>query len=198
MTKFVMNSGGLKTHEEKAKAYFAELLEGLGETPELLWCFFATLPDDCDVRFEKYIKLFEPYMPKGVHPVHKNAKVSTFEEQVKQADVIYMHGGSIAPLYEVLEKFDVLKLFEGKSVGTNSASSMVLAKHTWSCDERELVDGLGVFQIKFMAHYNADYGVDDERGPVDWGAAYKELKNHGDTALPMFALEEGEFMVMKK
>lgn len=63
MTKYILNSGGLKSKHESAKAYFAELLEGLGKNLKLLWCFFATLPDDCDVRFKKYTELFTPYMP---------------------------------------------------------------------------------------------------------------------------------------
>lgn len=197
MTKYVMNSGGLKSQPEAAKAYFAELLKDLGKNPKLLWCFFATLPDDCDVRFNKYVELFQPYMPDGVDPLNENAEVDTFEEQVVRADAIYMHGGSIAPLYDILGKYDISKLFAGKSVGTNSASSMVLAQHAWSCDEREPADGLGLFPVKFLAHFKSNYGSDDERGPIDWEAAYKELEEYADSSLPMYALEEGKFIVFE-
>lgn len=193
-----MQSGGLKTEAEAAQAYFAELLDGLGDKPKLLWCFFATLPDDCTERFEKYTKLFKNYMPEGVDPINTNATVDDFEKQVREADAIYMHGGTVAPLKKILGTYDLSKLFDGKSVGTNSASSMVLARHTWSCDERVLEDGLGIFPIKFLAHFNSDYGSDDPRGPVDWEGAYEELKNYGDTNLPVYALEEGQFVVMEK
>jgi hypothetical protein len=198
MTKYILNSGGLKANTERSKAYFAELLEGLGNKPKLLWCFFATLPDDCEVRFERYTKLFESRMPENVHPLNENARVESFEEQVKKADAIYLHGGRIAPLYEILEKYDIAQLFAGKSVGTNSASSMVLAEAAWSCDEREATKGLGFFPFKYLAHYQSDYGADDPRGPINWDQAYKDLEEFGDVNLPMHALKEGEFIIIKK
>ena len=77
MTKYILQSGGLKNQPDLAKEYFAELLEGLGDKPKLLWCFFATLPDDCNERFEHYTKLFEPFMPEGVSPVHTNATIDS-------------------------------------------------------------------------------------------------------------------------
>ncbi len=198
MTKYILNSGGLKSHPEAARAYFAELLDGLGNEPKLLWCFFATLPDDTNVRFKKYTKLFEDYYPKGVHPISTNAKVDTFAEQVVTSDAIYMHGGSIKPLYDILKQYDLIKLFKGKHIGTNSASSMVLAKHAWSCDKREPDEWLGIFPIKFLAHYKSSYGSRDPRGPIDWDAAYEDLAQYGDTTLPIHALKEGEFIVKNR
>ena len=198
MTKFVIQSGGLKKEPEAARRYFAELLSGLGSKPKLLWCFFATLPDDCNERFENYTELFRPFIPKGIETLNNNARVEDFETQVRNADAIYLHGGKVAPLKEILSKYNLAELFKDKSVGTNSASSMVLAKHTWSCDERKLEDGLGFFDIKFLAHFKSDYGSGDPRGPIDWDAAYQELEEYGDQNLPMYALEEGEFVVIEK
>ena len=193
-----MQSGGLKKKHEAAKAYFAELLKGLGTQPKLLWCFFATLPDDCKERFDTYTELFKPFMPPSIKPINTNANIDDFEKQVRESDAIYMHGGKLAPLKAVLKKYNLTELFAGKSVGTNSASSMVLAKHTWSCDERQLEDGLGIFPIKFLAHYKSDYGADDPRGQIDWDAAYRELAEYGDTTLPIYALEEGKFVVFEQ
>ncbi len=198
MTKYVMNSGGLKSQPKAAKAYFAELLDGLGNEPKLLWCFFATLPDDPEVRFEKYTKLFKDYYPKGVYPLNENATVENFAEQVAVADAIYLHGGSTKPLYDILKQYDLSKFFAGKNIGTTSASSMVLSKHFWGCDRREPGDGLGTFPIKFLAHYKSDYGATDQSGAIDWEAAYEELAQYGDTSLPMHALKEGEFIVMNE
>lgn len=198
MTKYIMQSGGLKNQPDAAKEYFAELLEGFGDEPKLLWCFFATLPDDCNERFEKYTKLFKPFMPESVKPVHINATIENFEKEVEQADAIYLHGGSIRPLSDVLRKYNLDEIFDDKSVGTNSASSMVLAEHAWSCDRRTPTEGLGLFPIKFLAHYKSDYGADDSRGPIDWEKAHDELINYGDTSLPMHALKEGEFIIMER
>lgn len=198
MTKYILQSGGLKTHPQSARDYFSELLKGLGNHPKLLWCFFATLPDDCNERFDKYTKLFEPFLPEGVEPINTNAEVSNFETQVAEADAIYMHGGKVEPLYDILSAFDVPVLFEGKSVGTNSASSMVLAEYAWSCDKRKPIEGIGIFPFKFLAHFKSNYGADDPNGPIDWDKGLDELKQYGDTSLPVHALKEGEFIVIEQ
>lgn len=197
MVKYILQSGGLKNQPDLAKKYFKELLDGLGNKPKLLWCFFATLPDDCDERFEKYTKLFESFMPEGVKPIHENATVENFEKEVARADVVYIHGGRIKPLCDILKKYNVRSLFEGKSVGTNSASSMVLASQAWICDERIPMDGLGIIPIKFLAHFESNYGEDDPRGKIDWNEAYAELKNYEDKKLPIYALREGEYAVFE-
>jgi hypothetical protein len=198
MTKYIMQSGGLKSQPDSAKKYFAELLKGLGNKPKLLWCFFATLPDDCNERFKKYPKLFESYMPKGISPIHINATIENFEKEVSEVDAIYLHGGETKPLYDILKKYDLTKLFDNKSIGTNSASSMVLSKYAWSCNKRAPEEGLGIFPIKFLAHFKSDYGSDDPRGPIDWGKAYDDMLNYGDASLPIHALKEGEFLIMKQ
>lgn len=103
----------------KAHAYFSELLKNTGPSPKLLWCFFATLPDPLEERFEYYTKLFSPYFPEGVSPINTNAYENTFAEQVKEADVVYMHGGSVEPLLKILEKHNIEELFQDKVIGTN-------------------------------------------------------------------------------
>jgi|GEM_PF-4484139 len=40
-------------------------------------------------------------------------------------------------------------------------------------------------------------GDEDLRGPIDWQKAYDELAAYGDTSLPIHALKEGEFVVIK-
>ena len=198
MAKYVLNSGGLKSKPDTAKEYFAEVLEGLGETPKLLWCFFATLPDNPDERFTKYTKMFASYMPSGVHPIHKNAGIDTFAEDVAWADAIYIHGGHVSALRETLAEHDLSTIFSNKTVGTNSASSILMSAVGFDCYTRKPSKGLSIFPIKFIAHYGSDFGSDDSRGPIDWDAAYDTVKNYGDTSLPVHALYEGEFIVMEK
>lgn len=97
---------------------------------------------------------------------------------------------------DLLRQFDIPRIWDGKVVATNSASSHALAKHFWSCDSRRLSDGLGILPIKFLSHYQSEYGSDDPRGPIDWERALEILKNYGDTSLPVHALKEGDFVVI--
>jgi len=60
------------------------------------------------------------------------------------------------------------------------------------------MDGLGIFPIKFIPHYKSNFGSEDPRGSINWKKAYEELKDFGDTNLPIHALEEGDFVVIEK
>jgi hypothetical protein len=51
--------------------------------------------------------------------------------------------------------------------------------------------------IKFIPHFESDFGSTDPRGPVDWQKAHKDLEEYGDTTLPIYALREGEFKVFE-
>ena len=39
MTKYILNSGGLRNNPEKAKIFFDEVVKGLGSNPKILICF---------------------------------------------------------------------------------------------------------------------------------------------------------------
>ena len=121
----------------------------------------------------------------------------TFENQIALADAVYIHGGDVHLIQYWLRQFDLPAIWEGKVIATNSASSHALATHFWTCDWRQLMDGLGLLPIKFLAHFNSEYGNDDPRGPIDWEKAKKQLEEYGDTTLPVHALEEGTFVVIQ-
>jgi hypothetical protein len=119
-----------------------------------------------------------------------------FETQCAKADVIYFHGGDDYLLQYWMRHYNLANLFKDKTVGTNSASSNMLATHFWTCDWRQCMDGLGVLRIKFIPHYQSDFGKDDPRGPIEWQKAYAELTAYGDSNLEIHALQEGEFIVI--
>lgn len=137
-------------------------------------------------------------LPDGVNPKFELAFPDTFEEQVKDSDAIYLHGGDDHLIQYWLKQFDLPNIWEGKVVGTNSGSSNALAAHCWTCDWRKPMDGFGIVPIKFIGHYRSAYGTNDSRGPVDWDAAYKELESYGDPSLPIYALKEGEYIVIER
>lgn len=121
----------------------------------------------------------------------------TFEEQIQHSDIIYIHGGDDHLIIYWLKRFDIPKIWDGKIVATSSASSDALAQCFWTCDWRQNMNGLGILPIKFLPHYNSPYGNDDPRGPINWDKAHEELKVYGDQSLPIYALEEGQYVVIK-
>lgn len=198
MTKYVLNSGGWRNEPEWAKEFFAEVAKGLGGSPRLLLCCFAQPREDWEDRFAVYKENICTFFPEGIKPIIDFAFPDTFAEQIKESDILYMHGGDDHLLQYWLRQFDVPRIWDNKVVATGSASSNALAKHFWTCDWRKCMDGLGILPIKFLSHYESAYGVDDPRGPINWQSAYEELKNYGDPALPIHALKEGEFVVIEK
>jgi hypothetical protein len=197
MTKYILNSGGVKKNPEVAKKFFAEMVRGFGEHPKVLICCFAQPRQYWEAKFADD-KARTHLFPEHVQPEFELAFPDTFAEQIAGCDALYIHGGDDHLLLYWLRKFDIPTIWEGKVVATSSASSQALSKHFWTCDWRQTRDGLGVLPIKFIAHFDSDYGADDPRGPIDWDAAYQVLKNYGDTTLPIHALKEAEYVVFEQ
>jgi hypothetical protein len=198
MTKYVLNSGGLRNKGELSKKFFAEVVKGIGNSPKILICCFAKPREDWEEKFAEDVEFIPAFVPEGVSPVLELAFPATFEKQIKNCDAMYIHGGDDHLLQYWLKKFDIPKIWEGKTIATNSASSHAMSKQFWTCDRRQCMEGLNVLPIKFLAHYKSEYGAEDPRGPIDWEKALEELKNYGDKSLPIYALEEGHYEVIEQ
>lgn len=200
MTKYVLNSGGVRNNPQKGKEFLAEIVKGLGSAPKMLVTLFAQPREDWEVKFAQYQNELNDRAPESVELKFELAFPDTFEEQVAQNDIVYIHGGDDDLTDYRFSKFsDLTKILKDKVVAGSSAGSDVLVKYYWTCDWRQLRDGLGIVPIKFLPHFKSTYGNDDPyRGPIDWGKAYQELDNYGDTSLPIHALEEGHFVVIEQ
>lgn len=197
MTKYVLNSGGFKNNPEMAKNFFAEIVRGLGKSPSYLIVAFAQPREDWETKFKEDKENRFKMMPEGVNPTFELAIPETFQEQIKNSDVIYMHGGDDHLVQYWLKQFDIPKIWEGKVVATSSASSNALSKYYWTCDWRKCGNGLGILPIKFLPHYQSAFGAGDPRGPIDWDKGLKELKVYKEN-LPIHALKEGEYIIIEQ
>jgi peptidase E len=198
MTKYILNSGGLKNNPEKAAKFNQEIVKGLGSAPHILFCYFATARESWEERFKEHAKRFLESMESGINPKLELAFPDKFIEQLKNNDAVILHGGDDTLLMHWLKQYDLPKAWTEKVVAGSSAGSDVLAKYFWTCDWRKNMDGLGILPLKFIPHYKSSYGQDDPRGPIDWEVAYSELSNYKDKSLPIHALEEGDFIVIEK
>jgi hypothetical protein len=198
MTKYVVNSGGVSNFPEKAKLFFAEICKGLGKSPKLLLCYFAQPREIWEQKFKQDTIDFIMLFPEGVKPIFEMASTDVFEQQCRTTEIIYIKGGDDHLLQYWLKQFNIPIIWDGKVVATNSAGSDALATHFWTCDWRQVMDGLGVLEIKFIPHFKSEYGNNDPRGLIDWEKSHKELESYGDTSLPIYALEEGDYVVIEK
>lgn len=192
MTKYILNSGGIRNNIGEGKKFFAEAVKDLGDNPKILLCLFAYPREKWEIKFEE-IKQNNLY-PLNITPIFTLAIPDIFEEQIKENDVIYIYGEDDHLLQYWLKKFDIPKIWNGKVVITNSAGSNAMAKYFWTCDWRQCMDGLGILPIKFVPHYNSSFGENDPRGPIDWEEAYNKVKEYKED-LPIYALKESEFII---
>ncbi len=197
MTKYILNSGGVSNNPELAKKFFAEIFKGLGSQPRLLVCLFSRGREYWDGKFIQEQENIPKLSPDGVSPILELAFPDLFEQQLKSTNALLIYGGDDHLLQYWLRKFDLPKIWDGKVVATSSAGSDAMVKYFWTCDWRENIDGLGILPIKFLPHFKSAYGNDDSRGPIDWDKAYEELKKYKED-LPIYALTEGEFVVIEK
>lgn len=197
MTKYVVNSGGIRSDPAKAGMFFKEIVNGLGASPKVLLCQFAMSREYWEIKFTEDMNGFLQHMEPDVKPVFEMAMPAEFERQLDECDAIYMCGGDDHLMKYWLSRFDLKQLFAGKTVGTNSASSNAVSQSYWTCDWREVQIGLGLLPMKFISHYNSSFGDDDPRGPIDWPAAKVELEEHGNKDLRVLALEEASYEVFK-
>ncbi len=196
MTKFVIGSGGILRYPHEGKKYFETLLGEDCTKINFLTCFFAGFPNSVEESYKKWRINFTHLLPPDIKLIAETMQVETIESQVAWADVIYLHGGSVHEITQIFNKYNLQDLFKGKIVGTNSASTLMIASSGWTCDERGVVDGLAVVPIKVGVHFYSDYGKNDERGPIDWEAARNKLEAYGDITLPLYTLKEREFIVV--
>jgi len=195
MTKYILNSGGIKHQPELKKRFHQEVVKELGNTPKMLLCNFAQGREYWNVKFKDYCDAVAEDMPEGVRPKFELALPAEFIQQCARADVIYFHGGDDHLLQYWMKQYDLSDIFKDKVVATNSASSDMFVTSYWTCDWRQVSDGFGVLPIKFIPHYLSDFGSNDPRGPIDWQKAYNELAAYGDRSLPIHALKEGDYIV---
>lgn len=197
MTKYILNSGGLRNVPDKADKFNREIVKGLGKTPKILFCHFSVARECWEEKFAEYTKRFLGSMDKDVSPVFELAFPDKFIEQLKDNDAVVIHGGDDTLLLYWLKQYNLPEIWKDKVVAGSSAGSDVLAKKFWTCDWRKVMDGLGILPIKFIPHYKSAFGNDDPRGPIDWDRAYSELDDE-DKSLPIYALEEGDFIVIEQ
>jgi len=198
MTKYILNSGGSRNNLAKTDKFHKEIVHGLGQSPKILLCFFATDRQLWEEKFADYAERFLASMDENVRPKLELAFPEKFVDQVKNNDIIIIYGGDDRLLLSWLRKYNLPEIWTSKVVAGSSAGSDVLVKQFWTCDYRQIMDGLGIVPIKFIPHYKSTYGQDDPRGPIDWERAYQDLADYGDKSLPIHALEEGEFIVIEK
>jgi hypothetical protein len=54
MTKYILNSGGVKRYPDRKREFHQEMIKGLGSKPKILICSFAQAREDWETKFPGY------------------------------------------------------------------------------------------------------------------------------------------------
>ncbi len=154
-SKFVLHGGFTagKTDEDN-HAFYAEILRDLPDRATILLCAFAKDPDRITAAINKVKSEFEK-ADSGRKLSFVTADPDQFEDQVKDADAIYFHGGTTSKLLEALKRFPNLpSLLAGKTIAGESAGANVIGKYSYSKSADGVLEGLGLLPIKVIPHYS--------------------------------------------
>ena len=119
---------------------------------KILLVYFAEESDRIPPKKEEDINQFNKNRDDRVLSFQV-ADEDLFLEQVKQSDIIYLHGGHSDKLLKTLKGFPNLGgAFAGKIIAGDSAGANVLAAAFYS-KTIGVSEGLGLIPIKIISHY---------------------------------------------
>jgi len=193
MTKFILHGGAANKRSAGNDRLYAAIAEDLPEGANILLVYFAKPEAQWLEKFEKNKKIFEEVI-QTKHFNFELAQKDSFNEQIKKADVIYIHGGKRELLdLEILKIENFKSLIEGKVLAVESAGSNVLAEYYYDNDKNNFFKGAGLLPIKTWCHYGANH---KKESPENKNIMEK-LKNFGKN-LPVYALSEEQFVIINQ
>lgn len=195
MTKYILTGGKDRIPSSYGQALHDELTK-THKKFKLLSVFFSATQDHWEAMAKSWKEWFMTYV--GDIESYDYARIDTFVQQIKDHDVIYLHGGHTKLLREVMRSFgDLRELFEGKVVVGSSAGANMLAKNFWSSSQQKPFKGLSVLDINVMVHYGAVEHEGIHRTPQDWEDEEKEFREFIGDDSKIWRLPERELTVLE-
>lgn len=187
MTRFFLG-GGRKRDEPIPDSFFDMLCEAVRGIPQpihVLLVMFARSEDRWKDMVADDTKNFAKIRPSTeCHLEAAHADPDVFQEQIKTADVLYVHGGDTQLLLEMIKTIPrFAELLDGKVYIGASAGANLVSKYFYSPRRNVVGEGLGIVPIKCLPHW------DESQQPY-----LEELKKYGKD-LPIVTLREWEYKI---
>ncbi|HEX3096023.1 MAG TPA: Type 1 glutamine amidotransferase-like domain-containing protein [Patescibacteria group bacterium] len=189
MTKYILHGGETKVPNEHNKEFYQSWVKDFEPdfVPTILLVYFASTEDKWAIKEQQDKERFANYTDnRNVNFVIASTDTTTFKDQIKTADVIYVRGGSSEAVIELftLLKEDFKNLFDGKIYVGSSAGVMVISNYTCSAGGY-WKKGLGILPINTFVHWNPEL--------QDQLDAFK--KEHPDNDFEWLLIPETEFVI---
>lgn len=182
MTKYILHGGRAQDPNAENDKFFEEILDSTSTNPQILLVHFAGKPEKAEQNWQRDTSQFERV--KGNKTLNfKLATIDGFENQVQNADVLYLGGGTTVKLLDELKDFNNLtELFKDKIIAGESAGANVLATFCYSKSGGGVFKTLGILPVKTYPHYE--------------GSGEEELEAVGE-GLELLLLREYQFKVFE-
>jgi len=156
MTKYVLHGGFTHVVNSTNSDFYRELLADGPKHTKILLVYFAREDDQVETQYLKDKLCFERENS-DKQLTFEIANVATFPNQINQADVIFISGGSTLKALHILSGFlNLNQLFTNKTVAGESAGAYVLSTYFYSKTTNGLFLGLGLVPVKTICHYNGE------------------------------------------
>lgn len=192
--------GGKERADETYGQRLSDVLAKYVERPKILSCFFASPPEIWERKSADWGEWFKNNLKVGFS--YERANAETFLQQIDNADVIYIHGGTTELLlkFKGLPSADELKQhFHDKIIIGSSAGANMLAKNYWSSSRGVPGKGLGILNKNVMAHYGSTEESGYTRSQEDWRREEAEFQKYlGPQAKKIIRLAEAEILVLEQ
>ena len=186
MTKYILHGGATRVKSQSNSDFFIELTKDLDERKTILICLHSKIRERWDEVFESLkVRIIEESGKNDLNIIMGSDDTEALTTQLKDASLIYLHGGDTPKLQKALAQIPNLKeLFQNKIIAGSSAGVYVLSKYYYTEDYDTCNEGLNVLPIKSICHYS------EERSNKLEG-----LKNFGE-GIEVVTLEEGKFIII--
>lgn len=185
MTKYILHGGATRVKSQSNRDFFIEILKDLDEPINLLISVHAKMPEVWEEVFESLkVNFLEGSSDKNITFVMASADAETLTRQIKEATVIYLHGGDTPKIQNAFAPIQNLKeLFQNKTIAGSSAGVYILSKYYYTEDYDTYNEGLNILPIKSICHYSKERAEKLE-----------SLKNFKEE-IELVALEEEKFII---
>lgn len=194
-TRYFLAGGSDRRYDHYGINLSTAIKESVVE-PKILSCFFSQEKELWNEKAKGWELWFRNYFSDGLE--YKVATVDGFLDEIKWADVVYLHGGTTALLVDSLQPFnDLERAFEGKIIVGSSAGTNYLSKTFFSPKRNVVGNGSGIININTVVHYGASSDGDVSLTKDEWAEAVERVKSAVSDE-PVVLLPEGEFISIVK
>mgnify|MGYP002631485908 CR=1 FL=1 len=187
MTKYILHGGLSIEDNTKNSKFYQEIFKGITLLVTILMVYFARADNKRQELFNIHKKLLVKNNPdQEINFVYASDDIEEFREQVKQAQIMFVEGGSSERLIKHFQQLsDIKELIQSVAVYVgSSAGASIIAQYAYPSTDDQIQERLGILPIKIINHY--DDTKADRLQKLE--SMHPELKT--------YALVECEFIVM--